>query len=618
MTQTNPFLSIAALVLAGALASGCAGSKVEIQDPEAASGKTVTFTTSVGLGNPASRGTLDLATGRKTFSAGDRIAVVYSDTGGSTVRTESDPLAEADIKDNGKTATITYTLTDPAANSPLRFVYPADMAKDDGSLNYDALSRQDGVQSALAGFDLAVYDGSLDEGTPSGPVVLQNQLTICTFTIQDEGGADLTRTLLSLTVSDGTNAYEVQAADQKAGFGFSPICVAVQPAEMVDFSFTAFDGTDHYFKLANNKSLAAGDIYPVSVGVKKVGLFLIGDGTEFLSGSSADDVLFGDAGVSRIKQRVSEWTERKENTLTDTEVQQFCLSRPDAVADWPGADNSRTDPNTGESLDGKEVLLGGGGADVLFGQGADDILFGDATSAAVANYLNIPANPSFAHVSVAIDAMALPDQKSFSDAMETAGDASDVLNGGDGGDQLFGLGGADTLCGGTGDDLLYGGGGDDTLYGGSGDDYLDGGAGADVVNGEGGSDIIRYDAADTIDGGSGIDILLGNSGDGSLAALQKVSQVEIFLRLMISGFDIDGVDLSRQSKLSAVLGIYFQDDSVSLSNNGENAGWNLNNVVTSNGITTITFSNVYLNFCLETTLQATVDKQGNEIVLTRM
>ena len=69
MTQTNPFLSIAALVLAGALASGCAGSKAELQDPEAASGKTVTFTTSVGLGNPASRGTLDLATGRKAFSA---------------------------------------------------------------------------------------------------------------------------------------------------------------------------------------------------------------------------------------------------------------------------------------------------------------------------------------------------------------------------------------------------------------------------------------------------------------------------------------------------------------------------------------------------------------------
>ena len=132
-------------MLAGALASGCAGSKAELQNPEAASGKTVTFTTSVGLGNPASRGTLDLSTGRKTFSAGDRIAVVYSDTGGSMVRTESDPLAEKDIKDNGKTATITYTLTDPAANSLLRFVYPAGMAKDDGSLNYDALSRQDGV-----------------------------------------------------------------------------------------------------------------------------------------------------------------------------------------------------------------------------------------------------------------------------------------------------------------------------------------------------------------------------------------------------------------------------------------------------------------------------------------
>ena len=543
--------------------------------------------------------------------------MVYSDTGGSVVKTESDPLAAEDIKDNGKTAKITYTLTDPAANSLLRFIYPADMAKDDGSPNYDALSRQDGVQSGLAGFDLAVYDGSLDDGTPSGPVVLENKLAICTFTVKDEGGADLTGSLLSLTVSDGTNAYEVLAADQKTGFGFSPICVAVQPAEMADFSFTAFDGTDHYFKLANNKSLAAGDIYPVSVGVKKVGLFLIGDGTELLSGSAADDVVFGDAGISRIKQRMAEWTERKEDTLTDTEVQQFCLSRPDAVADWPGADNSRTDPDTGESLDGKEVLLGGGGADVLFGQGADDILFGDATLAALASSLGVSANPSFTEVATIIDAMPVQNQKSFSDAMETAGDANDVLYGGDGSDRLFGLDGADALFGGERNDLIFGGGGNDTLFGGGGDDSLDGGAGADVVNGGDGSDIIRYDAADTIDGGAGIDILLGNSGDGSLATLPQVSQVEIFLRLMISGFDIDGVDLSSQSKLRAVLGIYCQDDSVSLSNNGENAGWNLNNVVTSNGITTITFSNVYLNFCLETTLQATVDKQSNEIVLTR-
>ena len=53
MTQINPFLSIAALVLAGALASGCAGSKVEIQDTEAVAEKDQTALYLTGRGVPA-------------------------------------------------------------------------------------------------------------------------------------------------------------------------------------------------------------------------------------------------------------------------------------------------------------------------------------------------------------------------------------------------------------------------------------------------------------------------------------------------------------------------------------------------------------------------------------
>ena len=200
-----------------------------------------------------------------------------------------------------------------------------------------------------------------------------------------------------------------------------------------------------------------------------------------------------------------------------------------------------------------------------------------------------------ANIADGIESMGVTRLKSLLANLEGNDNGYDLLFGGDGNDRIFGLGGDDELHGGSGSDTLFGGGGDDALVGGSDGDYLDGGAGADRIDGGAGPDIIRYDSADTIDGGDDIDILLGNSGDGSLASLTNVCNVEIFLK--VANGTIDGLDLTRIWKLYALAGLYVDDDGGEVWLGDE---WQL--VGTTNGITTITYTGPDFALTLETTM----------------
>ncbi len=209
------------------------------------------------------------------------------------------------------------------------------------------------------------------------------------------------------------------------------------------------------------------------------------------------------------------------------------------------------------------------------------------------------------------------------DYLENETDGDDIIYGGDGNDMLFGLGGEDEMHGGDGDDMLLGGSGDDTLDGGRGDDYLSGGDGEDTVNGGEGVDIIRYASEDTIDGGESIDILSGNNGDGSLADISNVSNVELFLK-MVDRLTIDELSLTSLSRLSSELGMYYYQDrdeedvieGFVLRRNVENGQWG--DIVTDeNGITTITFTGGFFTLILETSLYVTGNPEnGEEITLT--
>ena len=326
-------------------------------------------------------------------------------------------------------------------------------------------------------------------------------------------------------------------------------------------------------------------------------------GSDIVDGGGGNDVLFGDSGIVGLADKVAARTGVSADAVTDADILRYLSEHPDVITGWPGADNSQTDPDTGESLDRADVLIGNDGGDIVFAQGGDDILFGDASLDAVAGWLELSGGDlTSVNMAVKIGAMGVAQLKSNLANLEGSHDGDDLLFGGDCDDMIFGLGGDDELHGGSGSDMLLGGGGADVLHGGAGGDYLDGGAGADMIDGGAGPDIIRYDAADTIDGGDDIDILIGNSGDGSFASLTNVSNVEIFLK--VGSGDIDALNLTDISKLEAVAGLYVDDNGEVRLEDEEGCldenKWQL--VGRENGITTITCIKNGFALTLETTM----------------
>lgn len=268
MKQTLKTLCIAALAVVGAMTTGC----TSLEIPE----QTVTLTTTITLGgNPESKALS--AAGVKTFAAGEQVAVIYEDENGNTQKAVSTALEAEDIHDEGKKADITVTLTDPAQNGTLRYIYPSAMAKatiatdatidDAGTIDFTNLDAQDGTLATLSGsLDLAVYDGNLTgEATLPASVTLTNQLTIGEFTIKNaDGSLNITGTIASLTVSDGTNTYTVTPKAPATNFGDGPIYVAMKPATD-DKTLTFTIDNNATPKEVTGKALDAGKMYPVGL-----------------------------------------------------------------------------------------------------------------------------------------------------------------------------------------------------------------------------------------------------------------------------------------------------------------------------------------------------------------
>ena len=273
MKKTIKFLSMAALALVGAMTAGCSSDDNIISQPQQPENKNnvVTLTTTVGF-DEATAGTTralaidyDAKTLTKTFAAGDQIAVVYENTSNTMVKAESVALTAENITAEGKSATFTVTLTDPKASGTVKYIYPAAMAGET-DVDYTNLNAQDGTLETIASnLDLAVYEGNLtsDVKLPA-PASLANKLAIIAYTIKDsDGSSDLTSTITGMTLSDGTNNYEVT---RSAAAG--PIYVAIQPTSEADIEYTATDGTKNYIKSVTSKTYAAGQFY--QLGLKMV------------------------------------------------------------------------------------------------------------------------------------------------------------------------------------------------------------------------------------------------------------------------------------------------------------------------------------------------------------
>lgn len=278
MQKISRYISMAALALMGTMMTGCTGDDLAKEAPQTNNDNhTVTLTTTISLDGSATTRALD-AQGKKTFAAGDQVAIYYQNTSDVAKMAITTALTTTDISDDGKTAKFTVTLNDPKPSGKLRYVYPASMAETeitsvDGNENIstDFKDEQDGTLETLASkFDLAIYDGSLSsKALLPTTATLKNQLTIAELTIKDYAGTDITDKIKKLDIQLCGNGYALTRPDNAAG----PIYVALYPTpgsnkENITVTATANDDTKYEkdFKF----TFAANNIYPIAVKTFKV------------------------------------------------------------------------------------------------------------------------------------------------------------------------------------------------------------------------------------------------------------------------------------------------------------------------------------------------------------
>lgn len=298
MKKTFEFLNMAALLVVGAIMTGCSSDDNFDRPLQPANNdNVVTLTATVSLDGAAGTRAINGTTGAKTFESGKQIAVFYEDASGNlekAVSTDFTPLTDA------TKATFTVTLSTPKSGGKIRYIYPASMAKilpaystaypaaatiDDVTINYSGIfGSQDGTLTTLADYDLAVKDAALSGTDQPATVTLTNPLAICKFTLTD-GSNDITSSVNSLTISDGTNGYKVTPSDLDA------IYVAMKPASG-NIAFTArTTDSKTYFKTATGTSLVASTLYTnITVGSMvelALGKVFCSDGSVYADASAA-------------------------------------------------------------------------------------------------------------------------------------------------------------------------------------------------------------------------------------------------------------------------------------------------------------------------------------------
>ncbi len=259
--KTIKFLSITALVVMGAILAGCAK---ELDVNPVAEDNIVVCTTTVTLDADDTKALSIVGDkGVKTFAEGEQVALRYYIYRTKWDKAISQPLSKTDISADGKTAILTFSLTDPEPNYDIKFYYPASLAKYDiyGNVDYTQISLQNGTLASLsANLDLAIFSGKMSGTNLPANVTLTNQLAILAITLKNsDGSSDITSTITGLTLSDGTNTYSIS---RSAAVG--PIYVAIRPVSNKNITITATSGSNSYTKSLTGKTYAAGNGYNVS------------------------------------------------------------------------------------------------------------------------------------------------------------------------------------------------------------------------------------------------------------------------------------------------------------------------------------------------------------------
>ena len=260
--KTVKLLSIAALAFVGALTAGCNSDDKIMDQPQQPenTNNTVTLSTTVSMDGAAGTRALN-STGVKTFAVGETMVLRYKNTKDDWVKAVSNALEAGDIADGSKSATFTFTLTNPDKTKNVDYIYPAAIVNQSGNMDEAALfGSQDGTLNTIAStFDYSRKIGAWDgDNLPS--LTLENQLAILAITLKNaDGTSDITSSITGLTLSDGTKTYNV-TREAVAG----PIYVAIFPTADATITVTATDGTYDYTKSLSGKTYAKGNGYPVS------------------------------------------------------------------------------------------------------------------------------------------------------------------------------------------------------------------------------------------------------------------------------------------------------------------------------------------------------------------
>lgn len=260
--KTVKLLSIAALAFVGALTAGCNSDDKIMDQPQQPQNtdNTVTLTTTVSMDGAAGTRALT-SNGVKTFAVGETMALRYKNTKGDWVKAVSNALEAGDIADGSKSATFTFTLTNPDKTQKVDYIYPAAIVNPSGNMDESALfGSQNGTLNKIAStFDYSRKIGDWNgDNLPS--LTLENQLAILAITLKNaDGSSDITSSITGLTLSDGTKTYNVT---REAAEG--PIYVAIYPTASASIYITATNGTTSYAKTLTGKTYAAGNGYPVS------------------------------------------------------------------------------------------------------------------------------------------------------------------------------------------------------------------------------------------------------------------------------------------------------------------------------------------------------------------
>ena len=276
MKKMMTLLSMIALAFVGTMMIGCSNKEYDIEKPERPVGSrnAITLTTTISLPDAETdtdeTKALDIDYGNKilskTFKVGEQVALIYrtpNETSDKVIYT----LTEGDITNGRKTATLTFTVSNPNYEEAVTYVYPAVITggKYKASVDYTRLNTQDGTLASIASdLDLATYTGPWDEeNLPSAN--LTNELAIIAYTLKNENGTNILNNIITgMTISDGTNTYVV---NREAAEG--PIYVAIRPTSGATINYTATDGTYYYTKSVNSKTYEAGHFYQLGLRMKQ-------------------------------------------------------------------------------------------------------------------------------------------------------------------------------------------------------------------------------------------------------------------------------------------------------------------------------------------------------------